>query len=85
MPEVVLVEGGDFYRPEWYPSRSEIEGGGLFDFPRLASQVLIPHSEGRELQYQRYDWESGELGVRVHGASGKPLIVEGVYSTHQVL
>ena len=85
LPEAVLVEGDDFYRPESDTNRSEIEVAGLFDLSRLASQVLIPHTEGRVLQYQRYDWESGSLGDWATGASGAPLIVEGVYSTHPIL
>ena len=85
LPEAVLVEGDDFYRPESDPKRSEVEVAGLFDLPRLASQVLIPHSLGRELQHQRYNWESGVLGDWVRNDGSGPLIVEGVYSTHQSL
>jgi len=85
LPNAVLVEGDDFYRPESDSSRSEIEIAGLFDLPRLASQVLIPHSQGREFQYQRYDWEAGTLGDWAAGANGASLIVEGIYSTHQTL
>ena len=79
------MESDDFYRPESDSSRSEIEIGGLFDLSRLESQVLIPHTKGRALHYQRYDWETGSLGDWATGASGAPLIVEGVYSTHQSL
>ena len=79
------MEGDDFYRPESDPNRSEIEIAGLFDLSRLASQVLIPHAEGRDLHYQRYDWEAGSLGDWATGASEAPLIVEGIYSTHQTL
>ena len=85
LPEAVLVEGDDFYRPESDPKRSEVEVAGLFDLPRLASQVLVPHSLGKELQHQRYNWESGVLGDWVRNDSAVPLIVEGVYSTHQAL
>ena len=85
MPPAVLVEGDDFYRPESDSSRSEIEIAGLFDLTRLASQVLIPHTENRGLHYQRYDWESEALGDWVIEPSGVPLIVEGVYSTHEAL
>ena len=81
----VLVEGDDFYRPESDSKRSEVEIAGLFDLPRLASQVLIPHSLGEELQYQRYSWESGVLGDWVRNDSSGPLIVEGIYSTHRIL
>ena len=79
------MESDDFYRPESDSNRSEIEIGGLFDLLRLESQVLIPHTKGRALHYQRYDWEAGTLGDWATGASGAPLIVEGVYSTHQML
>lgn len=85
MPSAVLVSGDDFYRPESDSKRSEVEIAGLFDLPRLASQVLIPHSLGEELQYQRYSWESGVLGDWVRNDSSGPLIVEGIYSTHRIL
>ncbi|MXZ78521.1 MAG: uridine kinase [Acidimicrobiia bacterium] len=85
LSDAVLVEGDDFYRLELDSNRSEVEIAGLFDLQRLGSQVLIPHSQGREHQYQRYDWETGSLGDWATGASGAPLIVEGVYSTHQML
>ncbi len=85
LPEAVFVEGDDFYRLESDPNRSEIEIAGLFDLARLASQVLIPHSEGRDLHYRRYNWEAGSLGGWATGDSAAPLIVEGVYSTHQTL
>lgn len=85
LPKAILVKGDDFYRPESDSKRSAFEVAGLFDLPRLASQVLIPHTEGRDLHYQRYDWEAGSLGAWVHGTSGTSLIVEGIYSTHQTL
>ena len=85
MPQAVLVEGDDFYRPESDSSRSEIEIAGLFDIQRLASQVLIPHTEGRDIRYQRYDWDADALGDWMREPSGMPLIVEGVYSTHEAL
>ncbi len=53
LPKAVLVEGDDFYRPESDSNPSEIEAAGLFDLARLASQVLIPHTEGGDLHYQR--------------------------------
>lgn len=85
LPTAILVEGDDFYRPESDPNRSEVEIAGLFDLSRLASQVLFPHTEGRDLHYQRYDWEAGSLGDWATGANGAPLIVEGIYSTHKTL
>lgn len=85
LPEAILVEGDDFYRPESDPNRCEIEIAGLFDLPRLACQVLIPHTEGRDLHYRRYDWGAGTLGEWATGTCAAPLIVEGVYSTHQTL
>ncbi len=62
-----------------------MEIAGLFDLSRLASQVLIPHTEGRGFHYRRYDWEAGSLGGWATGDSAATLIVEGVYSTHQTL
>lgn len=85
LTRALLVEGDDFYRPESDSKRSEVEVAGLFDLSRLASQVLIPHLEGRDIHYQRYNWESGVLSDWVRNDSAVPLIVEGVYSTHQTL
>lgn len=85
LPNAVLVEGDDFYRPESDSKRSEVEIAGLFDLPRLASQVLIPHSLGEKLQYRRYSWEFGFLGDWVRNDSSGPLVVEGIYSTHRTL
>ena len=81
----VLVEGDDFYRPESDSRRSEVEVDGLFDLPRLASQVLIPHSQGKEIRYQRFNWDTGVLGDWVSGPGGTPLIVDGLFSTHETL
>ncbi len=85
VPEAVLVQGDDFFRTASDPNRSEIEIAGLYDLRRLASQVLIPHSEGREPAYQSYSWEADSLGDWVREPSGSPLIVDGVYSTHVAL
>ena len=85
LPKSVVVAGDGFYRPKSDFNRSEVEVAGLFDLPRLGSQVLIPHVEGRDIHFQRYDWEAGSLGDWATGDSAAPLIVEGIYSTHQTL
>ena len=85
LPEAVLVEGDDFYRPESDAGRSGSAAGGLFDLPRLVSQVLLPHSQGEEIRYQRFNWDTGVLGGWISRPGGRPLIVDGVYSTHETL
>lgn len=85
LPRAVLVEGDDFYRPESDAGRSETEVGGPFDLPRLASQVLFPHSQGEEIRYQCFNWDTGVLGGWISRPGGTPLIVDGVYSTHETL
>lgn len=85
LPRAVLIEGDDFYRPESDAGRSDTEVGGLLDLPRLASQVLIPHSQGEEIRYQRFNWDTGVLGSWISRPGGTPLIVDGVYSTHEAL
>ena len=85
LPRAVLVEGDDFYRPEADAGRSETEVGGLFDLSRLASQVLIPHTQGEKIRYQRFNWDTGVLRGWVSRPGGTPLIVDGVYSTHEML
>ncbi len=85
LPKAVLVEGDDFYRPESDAGRSGSEAGGLFDLSRLVSQVLLPHSQGEEICYQRFNWDTGDLGGWISRPGGTPLIVDGVYSTHEAL
>lgn len=85
LPRAVLVEGDDFYRPESDAGRSETEVGGLFDLSRLASQVLIPHTQGEKIRYQRFNWDTGVLRGWISRPGGTPLIVDGVYSTHEAL
>ncbi len=85
LPRAVLVEGDDFYRPESDAGRSGSAVGGLFDLPRLVSQVLLPHSQGEEICYQRFNWDTGVLGGWISRPGGTPLIVDGVYSTHETL
>ena len=85
LPQAVLVEGDDFYRPESDAGRSGSAAGGPFDLPRLVSQVLLPHSKGEEICYQRFNWDTGVLGGWVSRPGGTPLIVDGVYSTHEAL
>lgn len=85
LPRAVLVEGDDFYRPESDAGRSETEVGGLFDLSRLASQVLIPHTQGEKIRYQRFNWDTGVLGGWISRPGGTLLIVDGVYSTHEAL
>ena len=85
LPRAVLVNGDDFYRPEADEGWSGSVAGGLFDLPRLASQVLVPHSQGEEIQFQRFNWDTGVLGGWVSRPGGTPLIIDGVYSTHETL
>ncbi|WP_419847866.1 uridine kinase family protein [Candidatus Poriferisocius sp.] len=85
LPRAVLVNGDDFYRPEADEGWSGSVAGGLFDLPRLASQVLVPHSQGEEIQFQRFNWDTEILGDWVSWPGGTPLIVDGVYSTHEML
>ena len=85
LPKAVLVEGDDFYRPESDAGLSGSEAGGLFDLSRLASQVLVPHSQGEEIRYQCFNWDTGVLGSWVSRPGGTLLIVDGVYSTHEAL
>lgn len=81
----VVVHGDDFYRPMAAEDRAELspEQGyhRYFDWQRLRREVLVPLAGRRVAEYQRYDWESGDLAVgEIHRVDlFGVVVVEGVY------
>jgi hypothetical protein len=55
--------------------------GDLFDLERLRAAVLESVRAGAAARDQVYDWDRDAMGDWVEIAVGRPVIVEGVYST----
>jgi uridine kinase len=83
-----VVEGDDFYRPSAERNAAAFDAqaiGAGFDWERLRDQVLAPLAAGRPTRYQRYDWDSDQLGDWVPVEGAQPIIVEGVYTAREEL
>lgn len=84
--EIEVVSMDDFYRPARdRQAQPADEVAADFDWRRMREQVLIPLSRADTARYQRYDWTAGRLGAWTAIASGRIVIVEGVYSTKREL
>jgi uridine kinase len=80
-----VVHVDDFYLPSADRDRRAGQVGALFDLPRLATQVVEPAAAGRELRYQRYDWDTDSLADWLGAPAEVPVIVEGVYCLNQAI
>jgi uridine kinase len=84
-PEAVVVEMDDFYRPSAQRvKRAEVHGAN-YDRRRLIAEVLEPLRAGRAGRYQRYDWEQDCLAEWHDVPAGTVVVLEGVYSTSELL
>ncbi|MGM0921329.1 MAG: uridine kinase family protein [Bacillota bacterium] len=88
LSDITIVHKDDFYLPssqiiKKHPTEKPV--GADFDWKRLLNQVLEPISQGREGQYQRYDWETDILAECHTVPVGGIVVVEGVYSIRQEL
>ena len=61
------------------------EVGGNFDRERFLSEVLLPHSKGEEVKYQKYDCSSGRLSDEITVKQKRLTVIEGSYSMHSEL
>ena len=74
-----------FLRPEQRTPERFAEAGGNVDRERFLSEVLTPLSEGRAVEYSRFNCSTQKLEAPVT-VEQKPLtIVEGAYSMHPEL
>jgi uridine kinase len=85
---VVTVRNDDFYLPS--ASRDQLPAhlkpvGGDFDWMRLRDQVLVPLKSSQLAKYARYDWPSDRLAEEHEIQPRGIVLVEGVYSTREVL
>jgi uridine kinase len=84
-PKAVVIEMDDFHRPSAERvQRPEVHGAN-FDRGRLVTEVLEPLASGRAGHYQRYDWDEDRLAEWHDVPVGAMVIVEGVYSTSELL
>jgi uridine kinase len=81
IPGSAVVEGDDFYLPSAVRPSGDFAIGGQFDLRRLRDQVIEPGSRGEPISYQKYNWDTDQLGDWVELADGTALIVEGIYCT----
>lgn len=74
-----------FLRPEQRTEQRLAEPGGNVDRERFYAEVLKPLTEGRTVQYQRYDCHTQSLVPPVEITPKALTIVEGAYSMHPAL
>lgn len=85
---VTIVHMDDFYLPsiqiiKTHPTKKLV--GADVDWKRVLNQVLIPISQEKEGNYQRYDWETDELAEWQTVPVGGIVIIESVYSIRKEL
>ena len=87
--EAPLVSGDDFYRVMDEAKRFSLDTEEgyrrLYDWERLAAEVLGPLRNGRTARYQVYDWTTGTLGNYKEVAPRGVILMEGVYSARPEL
>jgi uridine kinase len=81
----VVVEMDDFYRPSARRVEVPTVHGGNYDCERLVAEVLEPVRAGRAGRYHRYDWNEDRLVEGRELPSDAIVLVEGVYSTSELL
>lgn len=71
-----------FLRPEQRTPERFAEVGGNFDRERFLSEVLIPLSQNKPIDYRRFDCSSFELKGPERIYPEKLTVIEGTYSMH---
>lgn len=84
-PKAVVIETDDFYRPAFERADLPHSHGANYDRERLVAEVLEPLASGRAGRYQRYDWDQDQLAEWHDVPEDAVVLVEGVYSTSQLL
>jgi uridine kinase len=84
-PKAVVIEMDDFYRPSAERVEPPEVHGANYDRERLATEVLRPLGSGGAGRYRRYDWEEDRLAERHDVPADAVVLVEGVYSSSELL
>ena len=74
-----------FLRPQQRTAERLAEPGGNVDRERFYEEVLLPLTQGRTVQYRRYDCQTQTVGGPVNIRPGALNVVEGAYSMHPML
>lgn len=74
-----------FLRPEQRTKDRFAQAGGNIDHERFLEEVLLPLSQGKAVQYRRFDCSTFTLRHAVEIAPKGLNIVEGAYSMHPQL
>lgn len=88
---VSVVHGDDFYResdPAVRLALSPAEGyERYFDWERLRDEVLVPLASGRDAEYRRYDWTTGQIAPaeRHPVTAAGYVVVEGMFTVRPEL
>jgi uridine kinase len=87
--DAVVAQTDDFYRPLDLGYRATLDAAGgyaeYYDWQRLEAQVLRPLRSGTKARYQRYEWDTNELGDWATIDPVGLVIVEGCYSARPEL
>lgn len=82
----VIFHMDDFFLPpEMRTPERLCEVGGNVHRERFLSEVLIPLSEKKAVEYRKFNCSTGDFGDIVSVAPSRLTIVEGVYSMHDEL
>jgi uridine kinase len=84
-PEAVVIEMDDFYLPSAQRVQPAEVHGANYDRRRLIAEVLDPLRAGRAGRYERYDWDQDELAEWHDVPAGAVVVLDGVYSTSELL
>lgn len=71
-----------FLRPEQRTPQRYAEVGGNIDRERFLTEVLQPLSEGKMVNYRRFDCSSMQLEEAIQITPKKLTVIEGAYSMH---
>jgi uridine kinase len=89
LPQVMIVQTDDFYRPMPPVERARLDAAGgyqhYYDWQRLEQEVLRPLAQGRQSSYRRYDWQRNALGGWNEVTPEGIVIVEGCYAARPEL
>lgn len=76
----------DFFLPPWRKTPLRLsQPGGNIDYERFLTQVLLPLTQNRAYEYQRWNCRLGALEMPQACSPGPITVIEGTYSLHPAL